>query len=174
MPTPDELAADPRFPWTRELLPKNLSTPIVPEPARTGVERAICPLCLQTDAAYLWTDEHWRLLPYKGVPLRGCVILESRAHVDSFSDLPRDVALSYGPTLARIEEAVLSIGDVGRVHVSRWGEGVAHFHTWIMPRPLGVMEMRGPALMSWMEALPPLDDDLVDKAHLAIARALAD
>jgi hypothetical protein len=172
MPTPEELANDPRFPWTRDLQPKNLSAPTVPEPPRAGIERATCPLCNRLDDEYLWTNEHWRLLPFTDVPLRGCVILESRLHADSFADLPLDVSASLGPAIAQVEKAVLSIGNVGRVHVARWGEGIAHFHAWIMPRPLGALELRGPALMAWMDALPPLDSDVAAEAHDQIARAM--
>lgn len=174
MPTPDELEADPRFPWTRGLEPKSLDAPTIPEPVRAGVDELDCPLCARDDDAYLWTDEHWRLLAYTAVPLRGCVILESRVHADSFGDLPVDIAASFGSVVAKVEKAVLSIGSVGRVHVARWGEGIAHFHAWIMPRPLGVLEMRGPALMSWLEALPLLDEGVAGQAHGAIARAMRD
>jgi len=172
--TPDELEADPRFPWTRELQPKTLGPREVPEPTRIGVEAADCPLCERSDDGYLWTDEHWRLLPFEGIPLRGGVILESRRHVDSFVDLSTAEAASMGPVVARVERAVLSIGEVGRVHAARWGEGIAHFHLWVMPRPLGVMELRGPSLMPWMDALPPLDPAVALEAHEAIAAAMAD
>lgn len=172
MPTPEELEADPRFPWTRGLTAKSLGPPVVPEPPRAGTDDDDCPLCARDDGDYLWRDVHWRLLAYRSVPLRGCVILESRVHADSFSDLPADVASTLGPVTARVERAVLSIGDVGRVHVARWGEGIAHFHQWVMPRPLGVLEMRGPSLMSWMEALPPLDEGVGEHAHRTIAAAL--
>jgi diadenosine tetraphosphate (Ap4A) HIT family hydrolase len=174
MPTPDELEADPRFPWTRGLVPKALGPSQIPEPARAGAEAADCPLCSRPDDAYLWTDQHWRLLPFDGIPLRGCVILEGRRHVDSFVDLSTDEAASVGPVLAKVERAVLSIGEVGRVHVSRWGEGIAHFHVWVMPRPLGVFELRGPSLMPWMDALPPLDPAVAAEAHEAIAAGMTD
>jgi hypothetical protein len=173
MLTPDELEADARFPWTRDLRPKRLGPPTLPEPERAGTSASDCPICARQDDDYLWTDDRWRLLAFTGIPLRGCVILESRRHADSFVDLSADEAASLGPTLARIERAVLSIGDTGRVHVARWGEGIAHFHAWLMPRPLGLMELRGPALMAWMDALPPLDDLVVDSAHATIAEAMS-
>jgi diadenosine tetraphosphate (Ap4A) HIT family hydrolase len=172
MPTPDELVADPRFPWTRGLEPKVLGPRQVPEPERAGLEPDDCPLCQRSDDDYLWADEHWRLLPYDGIPLRGCVILEARRHADSFVDLTPDETATLGPVLARIEDAVLSIGEVGRVHVARWGEGIAHFHQWVMPRPLGVMELRGPSLMAWMDALPPHDPQDVEDAHASIGSAM--
>lgn len=173
MLTPDELEADVRFPWTRDLRPKPLGPPTDPEPERAGVRPEDCPLCARGDDSYLWTDDHWRLLAYADIPLRGCVILESRDHVDSFVDLSPAVSASLGPVLARVEAAVGSIGDVGRVHAARWGEGIAHFHTWVLPRPRGVMELRGPALMAWMDALPPLDAEVVASAHSAIAEAMS-
>ena len=172
MPTPDELEADPRFPWTRGLEPKALGRRQVPEPERAGLEPGDCPLCERPDDAYLWTDEQWRLLPYDAIPLRGCVILETRRHVDSFVDLSTDEARSLGTVVSRVERAVLSIGEVGRVHVARWGEGIAHFHQWVMPRPLGVMELRGPSLMAWMDALPPLDPRELEEAHTSIGAAM--
>jgi hypothetical protein len=42
------------------------------------------------------------------------VLLEPRAH--------------HGPMLGRVERAVLCIGDVGRVHICRYGEGASHMH----------------------------------------------
>lgn len=174
MPTPDELEADPTFPWTRELTPKQLGDKAVPEPPRAGLDAADCPLCARPDTDYLWADDHWRLLAFDGIPLRGCVILESRRHADSFTDLDDAEAALLGPVLARIERAVLSIGEVGRVHMARWGEGIAHFHQWVMPRPSGALELRGPALMSWMDVLPPLDAGTVADAHAAIAVAMAE
>jgi diadenosine tetraphosphate (Ap4A) HIT family hydrolase len=172
MPSPQELEEDPRFPWTRELLPKSPAPPTIPEPPRAGDDRSDCPLCARGDEDYLWVDEHWRLLAYTAIPLRGCVILESRAHADSFADLPEDVLATLGRVTARVERAVLTIGDVGRVHVARWGEGIAHFHEWVMPRPLGALGLRGPSLMPWMEALPPLDESRAAEAHAAVAAAM--
>jgi hypothetical protein len=102
------------------------------------------------------------------------VIIESRVHADSFAELSADALATLGSFTARVERAVLSIGSVGRVHVARWGEGIAHFHQWVMPRPLGVMELRGPRLMSWMDVLPPLDERVVAEAHAAIAAAMRD
>ena len=97
MPTPEDLAADPRFPWTRDLSPNPWPPPPFLSPPRHGVQRAVCSLCARPDTAYLWADEHWRVLPFTDVPLRGCVILERRMHADSFVDLPSDVSSSLGP-----------------------------------------------------------------------------
>ncbi|MFY0408871.1 HIT family protein [Solicola sp. PLA-1-18] len=168
---PRELADDPMFPWTLGLETKPLDEPVVPEPVRAG-EDGGCWACERDDSAYLWSDERWRVAAIDHVPLRGAVILESRAHVDSFADMPDDLAADLGRVTARVERAILGIGDVGRVHVVRWGDGLAHFHQWFLPRPLGAMQMRGQTLMFWIEALPTLDHAVRDEAHAAVAAAL--
>jgi len=50
-------------------------------------------------------------------------------------------------------------GDVGRVHVYRWGDGGGHFHVWFMPRPLGMLEASGAMLPLWEDVLPNLTDE---------------
>ena len=67
---------------------------------------------------------------------------------------------------ARVERAILSLGDVGRVHLYRWGDGGAHFHVWFMPRPLGMVEASGMMLPLWEDVLPNVsDEELADAAR---------
>jgi len=68
--------------------------------------------------------------------------------------------------------AVLSRGDVGRVHLYRWGDGGAHFHVWFMPRPLGMLEASGAMLPLWEDVLPNVSDDELQTAAEAIAAAM--
>jgi hypothetical protein len=173
MLTPEELEADALFPWLRDLRVKPVPPSVVPEPPRHGETEADCDSCGRPDDGYLWTDDSWRLWPMTSFPLRGCVMLESRAHVDSFLDMLPEQLVRLGPVTARVERAVLSIGDVGRVHVARWGDGSAHFHLWFLPRPLGAMHMRGSGLVPWVEALDPVDDSVISVAHEAIAAAMS-
>jgi diadenosine tetraphosphate (Ap4A) HIT family hydrolase len=98
--------------------------------------------------------------------------LASRVHVDSFSDLPADLAASFGGVVARVERAILGLGDVGRVHLYRWGDGGAHFHVWLLPRPLGMLEASKHMLPVWEDVLPPASDDAIAKAGEAIGAAL--
>ena len=58
--------------------------------------------------------------------------------------MPAEVAATFAAVCGRVERAVLSLGDVGRVHLYRWGDGGAHFHVWFVPRPLGRLDMSGP------------------------------
>ena len=78
-----------------------------------------------------------------GGSLPGAVWLASRVHVDSFADLPDELQADFGRVAARVERAILSLGDIARVHLYRWGDGGAHFHVWFLPRPLGMLEASG-------------------------------
>ena len=75
---------------------------------------------------------------------------------------------------ARIERAILSLGDVGRVHLYRWGDGGAHFHVWFVPRPLGMVEARGAMLPLWEEVLPNVPDEELASAARRVAAALTE
>ena len=93
-------------------------------------------------------------------------------HVDSFSDLPDELAADFGRVAARVERAVLSLGDVGRVHLYRWGDGGAHFHVWFIPRPLGMVEASGMMLPLWEDVLPNVPDAELAAAAERVAAAM--
>jgi diadenosine tetraphosphate (Ap4A) HIT family hydrolase len=104
--------------------------------------------------------------------LRGAVWLASREHVDSFSDLPPNVAADFGRVVAKVERGILSLGDVARVHRYRWGDGGAHFHVWMLPRPLGIFEAHGMMLPRWEDKLPNLSDEELRTAAEEIFAAI--
>ncbi|MDX6285882.1 MAG: hypothetical protein QOG53_1367 [Frankiales bacterium] len=167
-----EVFADPMFPFTTDRTIKPLDPPVVPEPARLGEGQVDCYACAQPDDLFIWTDDDWRLRAYTPTPIRGAVLLETREHHESVSDLPQQLMTELGPIIARIERAILGIGDVARVHLNRWGDGGEHFHLWFLPRPLGALQLRGSALTMWMDVLPPLPDEDVDAALAAIVKGL--
>ena len=101
----------------------------------------------------------------------GAVWLASRVHVDSFSDLPEELQVDFGRVAARVERAILALGDVARVHLYRWGDGGAHFHVWFLPRPLGMLEASGMMLPLWEDALPNLPDEELAAAAGRVAAA---
>ncbi len=115
-------------------------------------------MCLGKTPDPVWSDEHWTLHPPVSCSLPGTVWLASRTHVDSFIDLDPASRASFGPLVARVERSVLSLGDVGRVHLYRWGDTGAHFHVWFMPRPLGMVEAYGAMLPLWEDVLPNVPD----------------
>jgi len=100
------------------------------------------------------------------------VWLASREHADSFCDLSPEAAASFAGVVGRVERAILSLGGTARVHLYRWGDGGAHFHVWLIPRPLGMLEARGMMLPIWEDVLPNVTDDELREAAERIAAAI--
>lgn len=147
------------WPFEGAVRPRALAAP-GPEPVRDGEDPASCPACAKPDDAYVWTDERWRLmaLPPTGLPI--VLILEPREHYDGPADLPDDIAREQGVMLGRVERAVRSVGEIGRVHIGRWGEGTAHLHWWFIARPAGFPQLASSMAELWDEVLPPTPEDV--------------
>ena len=140
--------------------------------ARRAGRRAVRHLQRATRPSAVWSDENWTLHPPVGGSLPGAVWLASREHVDSFADLPDELAADFGRVGGRVERAVLSLGDVGRVHLYRWGDGGAHFHVWFIPRPLGMVDAAGMMLPLWEDVLPNVPDEELAAAAERVAAAM--
>jgi diadenosine tetraphosphate (Ap4A) HIT family hydrolase len=161
------------FPYEEPLVPRAPAARQVPEPARRGEAGGPpCRICSGETTSAVWSDDNWTLHPPVGGSLPGAVWIASREHVDSFSDLPEHLAADFGRVVARAERAVLTLGDVGRVHVYRWGDGGAHFHVWLIPRPLGMLEANGMYLPLWEDALPNVTDEELAEAAARVAAAM--
>jgi diadenosine tetraphosphate (Ap4A) HIT family hydrolase len=161
------------LPYDEPLVIRELGDRVVPEPPRRGEPGGDpCGICTCKATGAVWSDDHWTLHPPVGGSLAGAVWMASRIHADSFSDLPDDVAATFGPVAARVERAILSLGDIARVHLYRWGDGGAHFHVWFLPRPLGMLEASGMMLPLWEDALPNVPDDELAAAARRIAAAM--
>jgi hypothetical protein len=147
---------------------------VVPEPPRRGEAggEPCFPCSADSDSNLIWSDATWTLHDPGQTALPGSVWLASRDHFDSFADMPADVAETFAGVCGRVERAVLSLGDVGRVHVYRWGDGGAHFHVWFVPRPLGRLDMSGHRLMAWEDAMPAATQQQVAEAGRGIAAAM--
>ena len=160
-----------QLPYTEPLTVREPGERVVPEPPRRGEPGGEpCGLCSGQATQAVWQDEHFSLHPPVQGSLAGAVWLASREHVDSFSDLAPEAAAAFGPLAARVERAILALGDVGRVHLYRWGDGGAHFHVWFMPRPLGMLEASGMMLPLWEDVLPNVtDEELADAAKRVAA-----
>jgi diadenosine tetraphosphate (Ap4A) HIT family hydrolase len=107
-----------------------------------------------------------------GGSLAGAVWLASREHVDSFSDLSDAAAAEFVKVVAKVERGILSLGGVARVHLYRWGDGSSHFHVWMLPRPLGMLEAKGMMLPLWEDVLPNVTDDELRGAAEVVARSM--
>jgi hypothetical protein len=132
-----------------------------------------CRACETPDDRCIWVDEHWRVLApdtRSGVPVQ--LFLETREHVD-MDGLDPARAAEMGQMIVRLDRAIQAIGGVGRVHVSRWGDGGSHFHLWFYARPLGDVQMLGFCLPMWAQILPPTPDDIWNRNLAVVAQELA-
>ena len=78
---------------------------VIPEPPRRGEPGGEpCAICAGETTKPVWSDDHWTLHPASGGSIPGTVWMASKAHVDSFSDLPDDWPRSLAG------HAALSIG----------------------------------------------------------------
>ncbi len=160
------------FPFDGEMRPRALQPPSAEEVRRHGEGGVDCGRCAAADGEYVWTNENWRLWAFEkptGLPL--VVILESREHYSEPGDLPDELAADLGVTIAKIERAIRELGNIGRVHVCRWGDGGEHFHVWFMARPARVPQLIGSFAAVWDEILPPVPEDVwrADLERLAAA-----
>jgi len=161
------------FPFDGEMRPRPLQPPEEYERPRHGEGNIDCSRCAATDDEYLWTNENWRLWPFdepNGLPL--IVLLEPRAHFAEPGDLPDELAAELGVQLARIERAIRGLGNIGRVHVCRWGDGGEHLHWWFMARPARIPQLIGSFAAVWDDVLPPVPDEQWRADLAALAAAL--
>jgi diadenosine tetraphosphate (Ap4A) HIT family hydrolase len=102
------------------------------------------------------------------------VLLEPREHHAEPGDLPDELAQEMGVMLGRVERAIRSIGEIGRVHVCRWGDGSEHLHWWFLGRPARVPQLLGTFAAVWDDILPPLPEEVWRANLAAVAAALSD
>ena len=160
------------WPFEGELRPRALRPPD-PEPVIAGTGGVHCPACEKPDDAYLWTDERWRLTSTHepgGLPV--IVLLEPREHAAGPADLPESLAREMGVMLGRVERAVLSVGEIGKVHIGRWGEGAEHLHWWFIGRPAGMGQLRSSFAEIWDEVLPPTPQAVWDDNLARVVAAM--
>lgn len=161
------------WPFEGTLRPKPLLPPIAAEPARHGAGGVGCWACDTPDEAFVWTSERWRISstpePH-GLPV--IVILFPRAHYADPGDLTEDLAAELGVLIARIERAVRSVGEVGRVHVCRWGDASEHLHWWFLARPARLPQLTTNLVAIWDDVLPPLPQQLWQENLEAVKAAL--
>jgi hypothetical protein len=96
-------------------------------------------------------------VPRSGLPI--VVLLETRAHYD-FPELPDELAVELGPLLLRVHRAILAVGEIGRVHVCRFGEGSEHCHLWFIPRPVRMPQLASSFAAIWDDVLPLVPEDV--------------
>jgi diadenosine tetraphosphate (Ap4A) HIT family hydrolase len=175
----DELRVPPveewdTWPFKGEPTVRRLEPPVDRERPRFGEGGVDCRRCAAPEDDYLWTNERWRLFALEkpsGLPV--VVLLEPREHFADPGDLPDDLASELGLMLARVERAIRSLGELGRVHVCRWGDGGEHLHLWLMARPARLPQLIGSFAAIWDDILPPTPEN-VWRADLAALKSALD
>jgi hypothetical protein len=163
------------FPFEHETLRvKPFEPPVLPEPSRGGEGGTECHRCADPDRDVVWSDERWILAGWgEPVGLPFAATLMPRAHLD-LGDLDEVYAAELGVLTVRINNAVLALGGVGRVHVCKWGDGGAHLHVVYLARPAGLMQLRGSNLALWEEMLPRVPEETLAADLRTVAHALAE
>lgn len=167
-------ASWPSFPFEGDIRVKPIAPLDEIDPVRSGEPGGPpCTACPAPDEGYIWVSDNWRVKGFgqpAGVPV--LLFLEPRAHVD-MDGLDDSMAAEFGQMIVRIDRAVQAIGDVGRVHVSRWGDGAEHLHLWIYARPRGNAQMLGLFMPIWAAIYPPTPQDVWDRNLKIVAAELA-
>ena len=161
------------WPFDGELSVRPLEPPVEREAPRGGAGGVDCSRCTAPDDDFLWTNERWRLFAFEkpsGLPL--VVLLEPRAHFGEPGDLPDELAAELGVLVARIERSIRSLGELGRVHVCRWGDGGEHLHWWLMARPARLPQLVGSFAAVWDDVLPPTPEKVWRSDLAALAAKL--
>jgi diadenosine tetraphosphate (Ap4A) HIT family hydrolase len=162
------------WPFEGDVRPKALLPPTAAEPPRHGLGGVDCWACDTPDDEFLWTNERWRLGGLNEPPaLPMVLLLFPRTHYADPGDLSEELAAELGVLLVRVERAVRSIGEIGRVHVCRWGDGSEHLHWWFMARPARLPQLTTSLVAIWDDVLPPLPDEIW-RANLAAVKAALD
>jgi diadenosine tetraphosphate (Ap4A) HIT family hydrolase len=160
------------FPFEGDIRVRVLSPLVDHEPPRRGTGGVDCWRCA-SDEGVIWSDEHWLVgsLPKpSGLPV--IALLYPRVHCD-LDGLQAELAAELGPMILRVEEAVRSVGELGRVHVCRWGDGSEHLHWWFMARPARMPQLVGSFAAIWDDILPPVPVEIWRSNLDAVARRLA-
>ena len=153
---------------------RGASSPVEKEEPRFGEGGVDCRRCAAGDDDYIWTSERWRLHALdepSGLPV--VVLLEPREHFSEPGDLPEELAAELGVMLGRVERAIRSIGEIGRVHVCRWGDGGEHLHWWFMARPARIPQLIGSFAAIWDDILPPVPEEIWRANLAAVVAAMS-
>ena len=76
--------------------------------------------------------------------------------------------------IGRIERAVRSVGEIGRVHVCRWGDGGEHLHWWFMARPARLPQLIGSFAAIWDDIVPPVPEEIWRENLDAVVASLSE
>jgi len=147
LPMP-EIATWPIFPFEGDMRVRTVRPFEAQDWPRHGEPGAAPCHCENADENWprIWSDDRWIVRPLQfrpGVePPVPAYMLSTVVHMDMI-DFDDEYAADMGLITLRLIRAIRSIGQIGRVHVNRWGDGGSHFHMWFIGRPLGAWQLSG-------------------------------
>lgn len=116
------------------------------------MDRSQCLACavnerrVQPPGGFIVDEELWVADHELGPLMRGYLIIKPRRHVHYFADLSDEEAISYGPTLRRVLNAMTVALHPERIYVCSFAETVHHLHFHLIPR-YADMPALGPDLL---------------------------
>lgn len=161
------------FPWEGQISAKELQAPVAEEEPRDGEGGKPCWRCENPEQGVIWRNERWTVTHRErptGLPL--VLFLNSREHLD-FSDMDDDLASEFGRVTTWLHRIMCRLPNIGRVHVSKWGDGSLHLHTWFLARTARLPQVLGSHATEWDEILPPVPEDIWRADLHEVARKLA-
>jgi hypothetical protein len=126
---------------------------------RRARARDDCWTCAQPDDRSIWTNTAGGCCRRAERCCRSWCCSTPRLHYAEPGDLPDELAAESGVLVSQIERAIRGIGDIGRVHVCRWGDASEHLHWWFMARPARIPQLIGSFAAIWDDILPVTPDD---------------
>ncbi|HEY3562679.1 MAG TPA: hypothetical protein VGL05_34670 [Kribbella sp.] len=171
--SPEPLLGGPFFPFEGDLQVVPLAEPVLPEPARGGADGNDCWSCTAPDRGVIWRDTQWKLKAVGPTGLPLVAVLEPRDHY-RLDNLPPELTATLGPMIQRVAKAIQDLDGVARTHFNRWGDGSEHFHLWFIPRPLGMMQLRGAMIAAWDDLLPKIPAEEFAANARRVAAALSE
>ena len=101
----------------------------------------------------------------------GTFFVESIRHVLDFADFSAQESAAYGPLLQRLYGPIKSETGAERLYTIVLLEGIAHFHTWLVPRMSGDSD-RGSSLLAQKFSCNPSEaEQLANKIRTQLARS---
>lgn len=122
-------------------------------------------------------DEWWRVAHAFDAALPGWLILLPRRHVTAIADLTDAEAAALGAWQVRLSRALATVTGCAKTYVAQFseGEGFAHVHFHIVPKPLDLApELRGPRVFGLLGASdqPQVSEAERDRLALDLGAAL--
>lgn len=173
LPTPDVADWD-TFPWDGELTTRVVQPPVQSEQPRRGEKVGDpCWRCANELENAIWRNDNWLVTSTKnppGLPL--VLFLESRTHMD-FMDMDDELASEWGRISNHLHRIISYLPNIGRVHISKWGDGSFHLHTWFLARTARFPQTLGSYAAEWDEILPPVPETVWRADLRTVATKLA-